>query len=667
MKRHPFHAHPVTFAVIATLLPAAAAPVIAHAQAPAASAPRFANIFADHAVLQRGGPVHVWGTATPGHRLVLSIAGQRIPVTSGANGQWSAQLQPLAAGGPYTLTLTDGEDQAAINDVMVGDVFLCSGQSNMEFPVKFATNAWSALDGTANNDIRFVNIEHNSQALPVADLPKPATWNIAAPETTGDASAVCYYMARTLQKEQGVPVGMIDTDWGGTPIESWISAPSLRAEKAYSDRVDEVQLYGKSPQQAQAAQFAKEDLTWNEHDPDAAAHAQWATPDFDDSAWNTVVPTGSWKDSSAADLKTFDGIVWFRTTVDLTEDQARAANKLLLGPIDRYDSTWVNGVEVGSGSISWAWREYEVPPAVFRAGRNVIAVRVMNSEEGGGMSGNPKNRAIKLSDGKAVPLSGPWKYHVAARSDYFAIASAPWVVPSSLTTLYNGMIAPLSGYTVKLAAWYQGESNADHGGRAYQALLPLMMMDWRESFQTPDLPFLIVQLASYGAVATQPGKSNWAELREAQRISVDNDPHAAMVVTVDVGDRTNIHPTQKIVVGERLARAADSLVYGKPVSPGGPEATGVTRSGNDLVVAFKNTQGGLLTYSSNQAIGFEACTAVDVCTYASAVPKGDTVVLAGANQPGVISVRYAWADAPYVNLYSHDDLPAAPFQLEVAP
>ena len=629
--------------------------------------PRFANMFTDHAVLQRGEAVHVWGTASPSHHLVIAIADQKIAVTSDAGGNWSAQLRPLAAGGPYTLTLSDGTDQAVVNDVKVGDVFLCSGQSNMEFPVKFATNAWSALDGTANDNIRFVNIGHDSQPMPVADLAHPVTWQVAAPETTGDASAVCYYMARALQKEQNVPVGMIDTDWGGTPIESWISAPSLRMDKIYADGVDEVELYGKSQQQAMAGQFAKEEATWDKHDPDAAIHRQWATSDWDDSAWPSFVPTGSWDESGMADLKDFDGIVWFRNTVDLTEDQARTANQLLLGPIDRYDSTWVNGVEVGSGAISWAWREYDVPPGVFKAGRNVIAVRAMNSSEGGGMSGNPKMRGVKTAEGKFIPLPQAWKYHIAAKSELFAVAPAPWVVPTSLTTLYNGMIAPLSGYTVKLAAWYQGESNADHGGQAYQTLLPLMMKDWRQTFHKPDLPFLIVQLTSYGAVATQPGQSNWAELREAQRVSVGNDPHAALVVTVDVGDRTNIHPTQKIVVGDRLARAADSLVYGEPVSPGGPAPVSVTRSGQDLVVAFTDTQGGLRTYSSNEAIGFETCTGVDVCTYATATPKGDTIVLPGANAPGVTSVRYAWADAPYVNLYSADDLPAVPFELPVAP
>ncbi|MBW8881211.1 MAG: glycoside hydrolase family 2, partial [Asticcacaulis sp.] len=239
-----------------------------------------------------------------------------------------------------------------------------------------------------------------------------------------------------------------------------------------------------------------------------------------------------------------------------------------------------------------------------------------------------------------------------------------WDVPTSYTTLYNGMIAPLAGYTVKLAAWYQGEANAG-AAKEYQTLLPLMMNDWRKVWGQPDMPFVVAQLTAFGSISTQPGPSGWAELREAQALAVKSDPHAGLAVTIDVGDRTDIHPTQKTVVGNRLARAARAVAYGQPVTPSGPEATSVARSGSDLVISFKNTNGGLRSYSSDTAIGFEVCTGGDTCKYAIAVPSGDTVVLKGANAPEVTSVRYAWSDAPYVNLYSADDLPAGPFRLDV--
>lgn len=631
------------------------------------AAPQFAKVFSDHAVLQRGGPVHIWGTATAGQKLALTIGGQTVNAAVDADGRWSASLAALPAGGPYTLTVADADGgKTALNDIMVGDVYLCSGQSNMEFPARLATGAWGEIGASTNNNIRFVRIQNDSQAAPQADIKLPAEWKVAGPDTTGDASAVCYYMAKTLQKDQNVPVGFIDSYWGGTTIQSWISPASLRTVPAYTAGVDAVSLYAKSPEKGMAQQSQQQEAWWDKHDPNAKASRAWIAPNFDDSQWPSLVPAGSWKDANIGELKDFDGVVWFRTTLTLTAEQAQTANELTLGPIDTFDSAWVNGVWIGSSGINWVWREYPVRAGVFKAGKNVITLRVLSGGTGGGLTGSPNNRFIKTSDGQAIRLPDAWKYKIALKAKGLTVPATPWAIPTSLSTLYNGMIAPVSGYTIKLAAWYQGEANADNG-KEYQTLLPMMIADWRKSFANPDLPFIIAQLSSYGSVATQPGKSNWAELREAQRLSVDRDPHAALVVTYDVGDRTDIHPTQKTVVGQRFARAARSIAYGQAVSPGGPEATQVTRSGADLVVTFKDTQGRLLTYSSNQAMGFESCTGPDVCVYAPAVVKGDQIVLTGANRPDVTTVRYAWSDAPYVNLYSADDLPAVPFELKVSP
>jgi len=277
--------------------------------------------------------------------------------------------------------------------------------------------------------------------------------------------------------------------------------------------------------------------------------------------------------------------------------------------------------------------------------------------------GLPANRGVRLANGMVKALLAPFKYQVGTRMKGVSVPGAPWDVPNSYTTLYNGMLAPLVGYKFKLAAWYQGESNAG-AAEEYRTLLPLMMRDWRQRFGQADLPFMIVQLTSFGAVARTPGKSDWAELRDAQAASVKGDAHAGLVVTLDFGDRSDIHPTQKTIVGERAARAARAVAYGEKVSPGGPQVVAARHQGNDIVVAFKDTNGGLTTYSSDKAIAFEVC-AGDACRYADAVPAGDEVLLKGAWRPGVTRVRYAWANAPYVNLYGGDDLPAAPFQIEV--
>jgi sialate O-acetylesterase len=622
-----------------------------------------ARVFSDHAVLQRDEPVAVWGTAGAGRKLTVTLGGRTATGSADAHGKWKIQLPPQPAGGPYTLTVKSGTDTVSRADILVGDVYLCSGQSNMEFPVRTSTNAWFNTVTAANDKIRFLNVEKNSTAAPQDELKGPVEWKRAAPDTVGDTSAVCYYMARSLQGGYKIPVGFINASWGGTTIQGWIGAASLRTLPDYKDRVAAVVQYGADPAAGMRAEEARNEAWWTAHDPAAAAQRAWIAPDLDDGAWSTVTPSGSWKDSGVAGFKDFDGVAWYRTTIMLTDAQAKAANMLHLGPVDTYDTTWVNGVRVGGGSTAWVWRDYPVPAGVFKPGRNVIAMRVLSGGQGGGLSGPPDKRSVGLADGQSIPLPAAWKVRRGTAMKGQSVPPAPWDVPTSLTTLYNGMIAPLVGYQFKLAAWYQGESNVG-AAQEYRTLLSLLMRDWRQRFGEPALPFLVVQLPGYGAPARKPGQSGWAELREAQADAVAGDAHAGYVVTVDVGDRFDIHPTQKTVVGERLARMARVLAYGEKTAPGGPVAVAARRSGNDIVVSFRDTGGGLATYSSDRANAFEVCAGT-ACRYAEARVAGDTIVLPGAAAPGVTTVRYAWADAPFVNLFGGDDLPAAPFRLDV--
>jgi sialate O-acetylesterase len=452
---------------------------LAQSAAPAPAAPVFAAPFGDHAVLQRDRPAHVWGQAAPDAEIKLTLGDASATTRADAKGNWAADLPPQPAGGPYSLTVSDADGTTTLNDVMRGDVYLCGGQSNMQFPVKYATNAWGEIYVPANPDLRFMNIDTASALTPQDALMNPASWKVAGPETSGDASAVCYYMSQAIQKEQNVAVGFIDSYWGGTTAQAWISADTLK-------RID-----------------------YQGH----------------------IEPT------------------------------------------------------------QWA--------------------------------------------------------------------------PHDLSSLYNAMIAPLTPYTIRAVAWYQGESNADKPGD-YTQLLPALIADWRGAVQQPDLPFMIVQLSGFGAPQLKPGVSNWAEIREAQRRTAGADPHAALVVSLDFGDRTDIHPTEKKVIGQRLARAAQNLVYGAHVSSGGPEPVSVTRAGDDLIVHFKDAQGGLVAYSGATALGFETCDAADACHYVTATPRGDDLVLSDANRPDAARVRYAWANAPLVNLYGSDELPAVPFEMEIS-
>ena len=645
--------------------------------AASAAAPQFAHVFSDHAVLQRSAPIHVWGTASPNAAVTVSLnTGETFTATADATGLWAGDLPPVHAGGPFTLTASDSEGTATLNDILVGDVFLCSGQSNMQFPERLATGAWGDVGNSADPNLRFIVIPQDSEPAPLPDLKMPAKWQVVGPDTIGDASAVCYHMAQAIKKDQNVPIGMIDSYWGGTTIQSWISDASLRTSAKYTQGLDAVALLARDPAKAYAQQSQSEEAWWDAHDPSNAANRAYIDPAYQetgktkgkgkkgkdkDQPWLTLTADRGWKDSGVAALQNFDGVAWLRTTVTLTADQAAKANELLLGPIDTFDTTWINGTWVGSSGMSWLWRDYTVPAGVFKAGDNVITLRVMG---GGGLTGQPGNRAIKTSDGQAIPVPAVWKIKPGMATKGLSLPPAPWAIPTSLTTLYNGMIAPVAPYTLKAAAWYQGEANADAAGE-YYSLLGMMFSDWRQKFNNPTLPFLVVQLSSYGSTMTKPGQSNWAELRESQRRAVDADPHAGMAVSFDFGDRSDIHPTQKTIIGQRLALAARAVVYGQDVAPGSPEVGSVTRQGNDIVVHFKNAGGGLQTYSSYDAIGFEVCTAPNVCQYAYGQVNGSDVILTGVNKPEIKIVRYAWADAPYVNLYSKDDLPAAPFAVDL--
>ncbi len=639
---------------------AAAFALAAQAQAQAAE-PVFGSLFTDHAVLQRDQPITIWGKAAPSAGVTVSLGQATLQGAADASGTWRLTLPAMPAGGPYTLSARTSAGTSALKDIMVGDVFLCGGQSNMAYPARLATGAWDPF--RSENNIRFVNIPNVSAAAPQASLNKPATWKVAGPDTTGEASAVCYHMARTLQQDYKVPMGLVSSNWGGTTIQGWISPASLATVAPYDKGLAALALMATDPKQAMADEARRHQAWWDANDPASKAQAAFMTADFDDSAWPALPRVGPWKQAGIAELANFDGAVWLRTSVTLTEAQAANANALQLGPVDNNDSTWVNGVRVGGGSTAWMWRDYAVPPGVFKAGRNVIAMRMMGGANGGGLAGSADNLKIVMKEGQPLALSGPWKYQRGMAAKGLSIPSAPWEVPTSLSTLHNAMLAPLAGYKFKLATWYQGESNTG-APKEYATLLPLLMADWRKTFGQPELPFLVAQLSAYGKVPVAPGDSGWAQLRQAQADAVKQDQHAALIVTVDVGDRFDIHPSQKAVVGERMARAARAVAYGQAGLTGSPESTGVIRSGRDLLVSFRHAGAGLRTYSAAQAIGFEACTA-KACRYVPALAQGGKIRLTGANQPGVTHVRYAWADAPYVNLYNADDLPAVPFEMAV--
>lgn len=627
-----------------------------------------APVFTDHAVLQRDKPVAVWGQA-PANEVVdltLSDGGRIVASASGktdASGRFSLSLPQQAAGGPYVLTVSDtrGHTQT-LNDILVGDVWLCSGQSNMEFPLKAANNGAGEVAGASDPLLRIFDVPRNSQAAPVTGFAKETQWKVSSPAAAADTSAVCYFMARQLADALHVPQGMIHASWGGTAAQLWISRESLSTFDEMREALKVEDQYRADPQAAQAFWKTYTQAWWRDHDPNYSQVGQWSGKGFADTNWPTLVPSSVWENSGVADLKTFDGIVWYRQTINLTADQAAHAVTLDLGPIDDSDTTWVNGTWIGSTDGWNLPRHYTLPKGVLKAGENVIAVRVLDSGGGGGLYGAPAERTLTLDSGATVALPAEWRYHIGADiKTVGAPPTAPWSEAAAPAVLYNGMIAPVVPYTLKGVAWYQGEANAG-ADALYARLLPALVKDWRERFQSPDLPFLVVQLSAFGTPQDTPLPSGWAEIRNIQRQLEQDDPHVGMAVSYDVGDRFDIHPTQKRQVGLRLALAARKVAYGEPLKLG-PRPERVYRRGNDLVVDFQGVNGSLRAYGGKDVPGFEVCAAA--CHFASAHIEGNTVVLPAEGSAEARSVRFGWADVPYLNLYDGADLPASPFVMDI--
>jgi len=632
-------------------------------------APLLHAMFQDHAVLQRNQPIRLWGHAPPGADVRIVLAGKRARSRAGADGRWEAQLPALKAGGPYTLTASAsasaGGRTQRLDDVLVGDVWLCSGQSNMELQVWRSLDARAEIAGAASDTIRLLTVPQTGSATPLDDFSEPTRWQTVAPDTVRDFSAACYYFARELQKSVDVPMGLINAAWGGSRIQAWTSAGALRTTGGYDDELDVLTLYAGDPVAAVGrwgdvwgrwwrgrADAIAGDEPWS---PDYAAGSEWRDAPRD---------LGAWERWGVPALAAYDGMMWYRTTVALTAQQASQDAVLALGPADEMDMTWVNGRAVGSTYGAGADREYPLPRGLLREGRNVVVVNVLDTYRDGGLSGPASAHALRLADGSAVPLDNAWRYRSVPGSDW--PPRAPWQSAAGLSTLYNGMIAPLGRTGLRGALWYQGESNTSEADR-YGDLLRTLRADWRSRFGA-DLPLLVVQLAGYGMPATQPAESGWAALREAQRKVAAEDAKTGLAVAIDIGDRYDIHPPNKQELGRRLARAARHVVYGEPLPASGPVPVSARRVGETVVVAFADVGDGLVAYGADGPVGFELCAAQSgSCRYASAEIRGNDVILRAPASMSATRVRHGWADSPVVTLFDGTGQPAGPFELDIKP
>jgi len=609
-------------------------------------------------VMQRGRPNAFWGWTTPGEKVTVSVAGKKASGNAGTDGKWLVRIDPPKVGGPYTVAI-DGSQHVELTDVLVGDVWLCTGQSNMEMGVGAGVNGGAeAIAGANDPQIRLLLIDKQPALTPQKTA--TGTWKTCTPETIAQGgwsgfSAVGYFFGKALRRQTGVPIGLVGDYWGGTNAESWMSPEAVRGLHDFDPALAQIDKATKGGPASHAQQVA----AWYQTN-DPGTKAGWSGDTIGAEGWKEVsVPSGF----GGLGLDAFDGAAWFRRDVELTADQAAGAATIDLGVVDDYDATWINGAMVGESAQQNSPQSHAIPAGTLRAGRNSIAIRVLDTGGGGGFTSPAEALSLNLADGTKIPLAGTWQGRVGV--DLTKATAFPIDLggnPNVPTSLSNGMIEPIVPLSIKGAIWYQGENNA---GRAYQyrRVLPAMIADWRRRFGQGDFPFYIVSLAAFTPHKDVPGDDAWAELREAQAMTARNVPNSGLASAIDIGDAADIHPKEKKTVGDRLALIALARDYGRNVVYQGPTYRSFTVKGSEARVRFDHTDGGLLARGG--PLGEFAVAGADrKWHWATARIEGDTVVVSSPDVPQPMAVRYAWQSNPVATLANGAGLPAVPFRTD---
>ncbi|CAN5178836.1 sialate O-acetylesterase [soil metagenome] len=650
----------------------AAAPVAKGAVAtPVANSEfRLGSPFSSHMVLQRDRKVAIWGVDNPGQRITITAGEKTWNATTSADGKWKSDIGPFAVGDPFTLTIAGSKD-AALEDVVAGEVWIASGQSNMEFMLKNEDGAAEAIAGADQPSIRILVIPHVTSLEP-EEFVHNKGWMRCTPQIAPTISAAAYHFAKELNEKLNVPIGVIQSTWGGTAMEWWTRMAALEQDPTFAvTTTQHIAALAKAEEAKPAMEaYEQEMIAWNASprteryiaDPgDSAMDKGWNEESFDDSAWKELtLPT-----DMIAKVGSIDGVYVFRKSIDVPADWQGKALKLGLGAVDDGDVTYFNGVEVGRTSpdlpsAGTTPRNYEVPASLVKAGRNVIAVRVFDKASVGGFRGQPAQMTIAPEGATtgAIPLSTAWKYKIA-----YAEPGQPTAPPSLdfhavPSALYNAMISPLTPYGIRGVIWYQGEANSSRASQ-YRQLSEIMITDWRKQFNQPDFDFYLVQLAGYGS--QNPG---WIELMEAQQKTTQL-PHTGMAVAADIGNEGDIHPKNKQEVGHRLALIARAKSYGEKITYSGPTIGTVKEDGNAVVVSFENVGSGLALIPSTdpkKVPPFEVAGTDNVFHPATATIDGDTLRITSPEVSDPVAVRYAWKNFPTCEFYNKDGLPAPPFR-----
>lgn len=628
-------------------------------------------------VLQQGIEIPVWGWADSGEEITVTLTKSTIredlksgekeslsillgsaKAKTGKDGKWSVKLPAQEYGGPFKLSVK-GKNTIVFDNVMIGEVWVCSGQSNMEWPLAQTKNAQEELAAADYPNIRLFTVPKRISQFPQDDI-EGGEWVECSPKTVPYFSAVGYFFGRNLLEKLDVPIGLIHTSWGGTVAETWTSSetiendPDLKVPLAELQQLNLDEFRKTKEEQIRkilGGEIPTEDKGMQNGKP------VWSAPELNDDDWKTIKTPGTWEEQGYIDI---DGVAWYRKELDLTEEQTQANITLHLGKIDDTDITFVNGIEVGKTDQYDKERVYTIDKKYIKPGKNMIVVRVNDTGGGGGLYGAPEDEYVVIGKEK-IDISGDWKFKISK-----AVMQAVNLGPNNYPTLlYNGMVKPIIPYGIKGAIWYQGESNEDRALQ-YRRVFKNLITDWRTQWNEGDFPFLFVSLANFREPQKEPKNSKWAELREAQTMALEL-PNTGMALTIDIGEAGNIHPKNKQDVGKRLALNAFKVAYNMDLVYSGPMYKSVEFKDGKAYITFDETGSGLAVADKYGYVkAFTIAGADRKFHWAKAeIINKNTVVVSSYAVTDPVAVRFGWADNPDdLNLYNLEGLPANPFRTD---
>jgi sialate O-acetylesterase len=647
--------HRVTAAAVLLLAIHGSAQFQGAPETPVKPQPFVSSIFGDNMVLQRGKPNTIWGWSEPGDHVRVQIGNKTASGVAGVDHRWQVTIKPPAPGGPYTVRIT-GHESVELKNVLVGDVWLCGGQSNMQVSLRSARNGDEEIKAANYPQIRFFSVAPHS-AYRHTDAVQ-GNWKVVSPGTAERVSAVAYYFARKIQDQIHVPIGLVVDAVGGTPAEAWTSAAALKPLHDFDIPLAELQRLA----DAGAPEYGNFVMHWYD-DNDIGLKGNWAAPDFDDSSWKSVDIPGGFAELGVPETP---AVAWFRKEIVLPDPLPPGRALLFLGSIERMDTAYINGASVGASAWVENPRVYPLFGAVLKPGKNVIAIRVLKTKPEGGFLGKPEELHLLLGDKTSIPLAGKWKgvLSVDLRPPHsLPLAYENWPVMPSV--LYEGMLKPIAPLAITGALWYQGEQNSERGYQ-YRKILPAMIADWRELFGQGDFPFYIVSLPTFQHRSDAPVDAAWSETRESQALTAASVHNSCLAVTIDTGDPDNLHPKDKQPVGERLALCALAKNYHKKVVYSGPTLKSVDRLPGSIRLHFAHTDGGLVVTGSKLE-EFSIAGEDRKWYWADAHIEGKTVVVSSPSVPNPKEVRYAWQSNPAATLFNGAGLPAGPFRTDTWP